>query len=239
MLLHGGRELAPAIQKLTDAGIMTVARMGVGTVARKLRSVFALEGDAGAANDDPAVVARTVDAARELLADAQAADAAGAAALVLEGVAVAAAQKVCAVLAAPVFGIGSGKGCSGQLVVQSELLGMRVGERVWAKYVHQRGVRGLALCGASADACRWHKKYDNSAEKAVSSIAKWVNDVEAGTFPGKDLVGFILMMSGKMLTRTSRRTCGRAKTSSLCRSWCRQRARRRSAGDGRRRGRKV
>lgn len=137
VLLRGGKELAPAIQKLADAGIMTVARMGACTSALKLHSVFALESTTtegnAVAGDGPVCVARTLECARELLADAQALDGAGVGAVVLEGVAAAAAQKMGAVLMAPAIGLGSGRECAGQFVVQSELLGMRIGERVWAK----------------------------------------------------------------------------------------------------------
>ncbi|KAF8243540.1 Phosphoenolpyruvate/pyruvate domain-containing protein [Wilcoxina mikolae CBS 423.85] len=141
VLICGGKEMVLYISKLSDAGILSIVRLGVSSASRRSQSVFAKSGG----EEEADFVARSFDSAKELLADTQALDAAGVAAVVLEGVAAAAAQKLTGVLTAPVVGMGCGTDCAGQLVLQSEMLGLRIGERQWSRY---------------------HKKYEIVAERS-------------------------------------------------------------------------
>ncbi len=68
------------------------------------------------------VQGRTPDAAEELLASALAMEAAGASALVLEGVPREVAARVTGTLRIPVIGIGAGPDCDGQILVLHDLL---------------------------------------------------------------------------------------------------------------------
>lgn len=75
------------------------------------------------------VQGKTDDAARQLLADAQAVQDAGADALVLECVPAALAAQVTAQLQIPTIGIGAGVDCDGQILVIYDLLGITPGKR--------------------------------------------------------------------------------------------------------------
>ena len=70
------------------------------------------------------VVGRTEAAADKVVAEARALEAAGAFAVVLECVPAALGERVTRVLRIPTIGIGSGAGCSGQVQVLYDLLGL-------------------------------------------------------------------------------------------------------------------
>ena len=63
----------------------------------------------------------------QLLADAEAAEAAGAFAVVLECIPAEMAAKVTARVKIPTIGIGAGAGCDGQVLVTHDLLGLTSG----------------------------------------------------------------------------------------------------------------
>ncbi|HUZ77701.1 MAG TPA: 3-methyl-2-oxobutanoate hydroxymethyltransferase [Chloroflexota bacterium] len=87
------------------------------------------------------VQARTRDAADRLVEDAQALEEAGAFALVLEAVPTEAARRVTAALGIPTIGIGAGPYCDGQVLVSTEMLGLKGGEspRFAKRYAELRG----------------------------------------------------------------------------------------------------
>ena len=60
----------------------------------------------------------------QLLADAQAAQQAGAFAIVLECIPAAMADRITAAVSIPTIGIGAGAGCDGQILVLHDLLGL-------------------------------------------------------------------------------------------------------------------
>ncbi|PRH81798.1 3-methyl-2-oxobutanoate hydroxymethyltransferase [Arenimonas caeni] len=75
------------------------------------------------------VQGREQAAAERLLADARAVADAGADLLVLECVPSALAERITAAIDIPTIGIGAGPGCSGQILVLHDLLGMNSGHR--------------------------------------------------------------------------------------------------------------
>jgi len=104
------------------------------------------------------------DSMREkILHAAEAAEAAGAFALVLECVPAALAAEVTARLSIPTIGIGAGIGCTGQVLVYHDLLGME--ERIAPRFVRRYAELGLL---------------------SREAIERWAADVRAGRFPAPE-----------------------------------------------------
>jgi 3-methyl-2-oxobutanoate hydroxymethyltransferase len=112
--LEGGRTQVQTVRRLAECGIPVCAHLGL-----QPQSVHKLGGYR--------VQGRTPDAARAMLEDARALEAAGADLLVLEAVPSAVAREVQAALAIPVIGIGAGPGCDGQVLVLYDALGITPG----------------------------------------------------------------------------------------------------------------
>lgn len=105
--LEGGVNQAETIRALTNAEIPVMAHVGL-----KPQSVLKLGGYR---------IQRDAD---RLLADARAAEAAGAFGLVLECIPAAIAQTITAELSIPTIGIGAGPYCDGQVLVTPDLMGL-------------------------------------------------------------------------------------------------------------------
>ena len=128
--LEGGAAIAPTIRRLVDAGIPVMGHIGFTPQSVHLLGVRKQGKDeAGAA---------------QVLADAQAVQDAGAFAVVLELIPEALAAQVTAALSIPTIGIGAGPGCDGQVLVTSDLLGMRP-ERAALKHVRRYAHIGEAI----------------------------------------------------------------------------------------------
>lgn len=152
--LEGGQWTVPIVSCLVERGIPVCAHLGFTP-----QSVHAMGGYR--------VQARGAEDALALRQDAKALAAAGAALLVLEMVPAAVAREVTSELPIPVIGIGAGSGCSGQVLVLHDMLGLSFGKP-------RRFVSDF-LEGAG------------SIERAVQ---KYVSDVKSGKFPDDRLHGF-------------------------------------------------
>ena len=107
--------------------------------------------------------ARTADAARRLVDDARALEAAGCFSIVLEAVPAPVAAHVTAAVGVPTIGIGAGASCDGQVLVWHDLLGLSDGHQ--AKFVKQYAQLGAAIDGA---------------------LRAYVADVKAGRYPAAE-----------------------------------------------------
>jgi 3-methyl-2-oxobutanoate hydroxymethyltransferase len=145
--LEGGGWTAPIVQRLVERGIPVCAHLGFTP-----QSVHALGGYR--------VQGREENAANQMRRDAEELVAAGAGLLVIEMVPAALARDLTKTLSVPVIGIGAGVGCSGQVLVLHDMLGMSRGKT-------PRFVRNF-LEGAS------------SIENAVR---QYVIEVKASRFP--------------------------------------------------------
>lgn len=108
--LEGGVEQAEVIAGLVSAGIPVMAHVGL-----RPQSVHQLGGY------------RVQRDQQQLVADAQAAEQAGAFSIVLECVPTSIARRITAELQIPTIGIGAGVDCDGQVLVLHDLLGLTVG----------------------------------------------------------------------------------------------------------------
>jgi 3-methyl-2-oxobutanoate hydroxymethyltransferase len=152
--LEGGGWTAPIVRFLVDRGIPVCAHLGFTP-----QSVHALGGNR--------VQGRDADTARVVRQHAEELAAAGAAMLVLEMVPATVARDLTKTLSIPTIGIGAGVGCSGQVLVLHDMLGVTGGEPL-------RFVRNF-LDG------------DDSIELAVR---RYVADVKGARFPNDAIHGF-------------------------------------------------
>ena len=155
--LEGGGWTAPIVRYLVDRGIPVCAHLGFTP-----QSVNAL---------GYRVQARDEAAAGMLRRHAEELAEAGAALLVLEMIPAAVARDLSRRLALPTIGIGAGAGCSGQVLVLHDMLGLTPGEPF-------RFVRNFMEEDAGARA------------GIAGAIRRYVADVKAGSFPDDKIHGF-------------------------------------------------
>jgi 3-methyl-2-oxobutanoate hydroxymethyltransferase len=144
--LEGGVEQAETIAALVSAGIPVMAHCGL-----RPQSVHAL-GGYKVQRDEP-----------QLLADAQAAQDAGAFAIVLECIPRGLAKKITEQIAIPTIGIGAGADCDGQVLVLHDLLGITGG------YMP-----------------RFVKAYADLKTDVIRAVTQYRDEVRDGTFPSKE-----------------------------------------------------
>ena len=109
--LEGGKSVCPQIKAITDASIPVMAHIGLTPQSVNAFGGFKVQG-------------KTLEAAQQLIEDAKAVEEAGAFAVVLECVPEKLARKVTEAIHIPTIGIGAGAGCSGQVLVYQDMLGM-------------------------------------------------------------------------------------------------------------------
>lgn len=146
--VEGGVRSARIIETLVRAGIAVMGHIGLTPQAISTIGRVRVQG-------------RTKDAARRLLADAQAVAEAGAFAVVLELVPVQLAAAITERLRIPTIGIGAGPACSGQVQVITDLLGLDA----W-RPKHARA-------------------YADLRSTILEAVRAYAADVATGTFPSE------------------------------------------------------
>ncbi|KAI1196986.1 3-methyl-2-oxobutanoate hydroxymethyltransferase [Nemania serpens] len=124
--LEGGKEMAPAIKKITEAGIPVLAHVGLTPQRQNALGGFRVQG-------------KTSKGAMRVLEDAFAVQEAGCFAMVVEAVPAEVASIITQKLSVPTIGIGAGNGCSGQVLVQVDMSGYFPPGRTIPKFVKQYG----------------------------------------------------------------------------------------------------
>lgn len=109
--LEGGASVCPQIEAITKASIPVCAHIGLTPQSINAFGGFKIQG-------------KSLEAARQLLEDARAIEAAGASMVVLEGIPAKLAAIITDTLHIPTIGIGAGAGCDGQVLVYQDMLGM-------------------------------------------------------------------------------------------------------------------
>jgi 3-methyl-2-oxobutanoate hydroxymethyltransferase len=141
--LEGGAEQAEVVAALVAAGIPVMGHLGL-----RPQSIHQLGGYS---------VQRDRD---RLLADAKAAEQAGAFAMVLECIPADVAREITASVGVPTIGIGAGAGCDGQVLVVNDLLGLTSGRLP-----------------------RHAKAYADLKSLVVEAVTRYRDEVRDGTFP--------------------------------------------------------
>ncbi len=112
--MEGGKEIAPQVAALVQAGIPVMGHIGLTPQRAACLGGFKVQG-------------KTVAAAIRLQEDAKALEDAGCFSLVLEAIPAAVAAGITASVAVPTIGIGAGADCDGQVLVFHDLVGLTQG----------------------------------------------------------------------------------------------------------------
>ncbi len=147
--LEGGAEMAPQVELITQAGIPVMAHIGFTPQSEHNLGGYRVQGRG--------------DTGRRLLADAQALEAAGAFALVMEMVPGDVAAEITKTLSIPTIGIGAGVDCDAQVLVWQDMAGLRTGRMP-----------------------RFVKQYADVHGVLLDAAQSYAADVAAGTFPGPE-----------------------------------------------------
>ena len=109
--IEGGASRLDLVRRLTDAEIPVMAHLGLTPQSVHRMSGYRVQG-------------KSVNAIHHLVKDALALEAAGAFAVVLEGIPTEVAQRITAALHIPAIGIGAGPSCDGQILVFHDLVNL-------------------------------------------------------------------------------------------------------------------
>ena len=126
--LEADRTLAPLVEKMARAGVPVVAHVGSRPQHAKLTGGYRSVG-------------RTPREAMEVVADARALEAAGAAMLLVEAVPPEVSESIVTGARVPVIGCGAGPACHGQVIVLHDLLGLSDWQPKFAQPVADFGPR--------------------------------------------------------------------------------------------------
>ncbi len=148
--LEGGLEVCPQIEAIVKASIPVCAHIGLTPQSVNAFGGFKVQGKEEAA-------------AKRLLEEAKAVEAAGAFAVVLECVPEKLATFITEQIGIPTIGIGAGAGCDGQVLVYQDMLAMY-----------------------SDMAPKFVKQFRNVGEQMRGGFHDYVKEVKEGTFPAAE-----------------------------------------------------
>lgn len=144
--LEGGRRSVPAIEAIAGADIPVMGHVGLTPQSVRKFGGFRVQ--------------RNVN---QLVEDAQAVEAAGAFAIVVECVPAEVAERIRQVVRVPTIGIGAGLGCDGQVLVTHDMLGLFSDFRP-----------------------RFVKVYGDVGKSIREAVESYCREVRGGAFPGPE-----------------------------------------------------
>jgi 3-methyl-2-oxobutanoate hydroxymethyltransferase len=148
--LEGGESVADRIRAMTRMDIPVMGHVGLTPQSIHRMGGYKVQG-------------RQSTTADRIVADAKAIEAAGAFAIVLEGIPMELGRKITRSLSIPTIGIGAGPHCDGQVLVLHDVLGLF--ERFHPTFV---------------------KTYANLKSQALDALHRYKEEVELGKFPSED-----------------------------------------------------
>ena len=148
--LEGGKEYAEHVRAIVNASIPVCGHIGMTPQSVNAFGGFKVQG-------------KTEEAARKLIEDAIALQEAGAFAIVIECVPHKLAEYISEILSIPTIGIGAGNGCSGQVLVYQDMLGMY--SDFTPKFV---------------------KKFANVGDVMTDAFKSYSDEVKTGQFPTEE-----------------------------------------------------
>lgn len=145
--LEGGVDFAPVVQAIVKAGIPVQGHVGLTPQTAGALGGFKMQG-------------KDADAARGIVADAQALEAAGAFSIVAEAIPAPLGALLAETVAVPIIGIGAGVNVDGQVLVTHDLVGLF--DRFVPSFV---------------------KQYTQVRPAIIDAISRYGEEVRAGAFP--------------------------------------------------------
>lgn len=145
--LEGGVNFKEHIRAIVNASIPVMAHIGMTPQSVNAFGGFKVQG-------------KSIDEAKQIIADAKAVEEAGAFAVVLECVPTPLATYISSILSIPTIGIGAGNGCDGQVLVYQDMLGM------YGDFVP-----------------KFAKKFATVGEVMKNAFKEYVTEVRNGEFP--------------------------------------------------------
>ncbi len=145
--IEGGERRLELIARLTEAEIPVMGHVGLTPQSVNAMGGYRVQG-------------KTPGAAEQLLRDARAVEAAGAFAIVLEGIPREVAAEITRTSRIPTIGIGAGPDCDGQILVLHDILGLTFQEPP-----------------------RFARRYAKVGEVISQAVREYCADVQSGSFP--------------------------------------------------------
>jgi len=148
--LEGGCRIVKMIRAIVDAGMVVCGHIGLTPQSTGQFGGYKAQG-------------RTAESGYELVKDARAVQEAGAAFLLLEAVTPEVTKFITEDLEIPVYGIGAGPYCDGQILIVSDILG------IWEVFTP-----------------KFVKRYAHMAEESVKAMQNYIREVQEGKFPAAE-----------------------------------------------------
>ena len=145
--VEGGERRLELISRLTEAEIPVMGHVGLTPQSVNAMGGYRVQG-------------KTAGAAEQLLRDARSVEAAGAFAIVLEGIPRELAAEITRSVNIPTIGIGAGPDCDGQVLVLHDMLGLTFQEPP-----------------------KFARRYANLGETILQVVREYCEDVQNGSFP--------------------------------------------------------
>jgi 3-methyl-2-oxobutanoate hydroxymethyltransferase len=145
--VEGGERRLEVIARLTEAEIPVMGHVGLTPQSVNAMGGYRVQG-------------KTAGGAEQLLRDARSVEAAGAFAIVLEGIPRELAAEITKSVRIPTIGIGAGPECDGQILVLHDLLGLTFQESP-----------------------KFARRYANVGEIISQAVQEYCTDVQSGNFP--------------------------------------------------------
>ncbi|MDS0528132.1 3-methyl-2-oxobutanoate hydroxymethyltransferase [Clostridium sp. SHJSY1] len=148
--IEGGKEIEDSIRAIVNASIPVMGHIGLTPQSVNAFGGFKVQG-------------KSEEAAKKLLEDAKAVEAAGAFAVVLECVPAKLSKFISSQLSIPTIGIGAGVHCDGQILVYQDMLGL-----------------------FSDFTPKFVKKFSNVGDVMRDAFKSYIQEVQDGVFPAEN-----------------------------------------------------
>lgn len=146
--LEGGAPVLPQVEALANAGVPVIGHLGLTPQSVNLLGGYRVQGRG--------------EAGEQIMRDAKAMEAAGAAAIVLEVVPAELAARVTEILTIPTIGIGAGPGTDAQVIVWQDLVGL------------------------SPSVPKFVRRYADVRGVVAEAVRQWADDVSTGAYPAEE-----------------------------------------------------